>query len=110
MTVALLPASRACFNNEKSTVAQCASVWKNSTIQVMNRTAKYGSKPKMVFVIGYGNPGEDAKTKHFKAHHDQTGRTLGDFDEIGRMFIREDGTIDDPMNYRGLSAPVLVYK
>ena len=106
-TTALLPATMALFGKKKATPHEAATVWKNSTIQVM-----LNESGKMRFVIGSGKP--EGYQAHFYAHHDQTGARLGSFEQIGTMTINQYGNItavDGPSEeFLSVAAPILVYK
>ncbi len=102
-TTALLPATMALFGKNKATLQEAATIWKNSTVQIMENESG-----KLRFVIGYGH--SEGYVKTFCAHHDQTGARLGAFHEVGRALIGADGAIIDQSGNVPESAPILVYK
>lgn len=108
--VALLPATRCLFNKNKATVAEIATVWTGSTIQVMDCTGSNG-KTAVRFVVGYGHGGYD---KSFDAKHDQTWASIGRFEQFGEIHLDQDGNVIYEQVDEGrsipASAPVLVYK
>lgn len=101
-TTALLPATMALFGKKKATLQEVATIWKNSTVQVMENESG-----KLRFVIGYGHS-DYAKT--FCAHHDQTGARIGCFREVGLVRISGQGAVQFQSGNVPTSAPILVYK